>query len=58
MGASLRSVCRDLNARGVRSVSGKLWASSTEDALALHLPGATELRPSLADPPKFGRPCG
>jgi site-specific DNA recombinase len=29
MGASLRSVCRDLNARGVRSVSGKLWASST-----------------------------
>jgi site-specific DNA recombinase len=25
MGASLRSVCRDLNARGVRSVSGKLW---------------------------------
>jgi site-specific DNA recombinase len=29
MGASLRSVCRDLNTRGVRSVSGKLWASST-----------------------------
>jgi DNA invertase Pin-like site-specific DNA recombinase len=29
MGASLRSVCRDLNARGFRSVSGKLWASST-----------------------------
>jgi hypothetical protein len=29
LGASLRSICRDLNDRGSRSASGKLWASVT-----------------------------
>ena len=35
LGASLRAVCRDLNERGVKTVSGKPWTSTTLKRMVL-----------------------